>query len=298
MTENLKTITNDLILKYDKRFDEYYDKIVRLNSSIMNKEEIIIKENDEIKRKENNIEILQISIIFILLFAILLMANAFKKIGIIQLILCTIILFIIFLIIVAYNILYRTDTRKFLKKLDQIGSSMGNYIDNKILNELDLKCPVTCNPNPSPINPNILNGYESPTLRTDSQLNVWEYGDIPMDLYTTNKLPASTFYMNAEGIPNYTSTLRDEEINEPKPFFKSNYPRSTFYECKWLGGNNNEGLPNIEKNKYSSIPCDYRPNYSLLNRYVCTKNPNNLNINEFNNVCSKVSETTNILDSL
>lgn len=298
MGDNLKSITNELILKYDKKFDELYDKIVHLNSSIMNKEEIIIKENDEIKIKEKNIGVLQISIIFVLLFSVILMFNAFKKIGFIQLIICTIILFIIYLIIISYFILYKIDTHKFLKSLDKIGSDMNKYVDNALLKDLNLKCPSTCNTNPSPVNPGSINGYESPTLRTDPQLNVWEYGDIPTDLYTTNKLPASTFYTNASGIPNYTSTIEEEQYNEPKPFFKSNYPRSTYYECKWLGGDNNEGLPNKEKNKYSSIPCNYRPNYTLLNRYVCTRNPNNLSKNMFNDVCSEVSENKNIMDGL
>jgi len=298
MGDNLKSITNELILKYDKKFDEYYDKIVRLNSSIMNKEEIIIKENDEIKRKEKNISVLHISIIFVLLFSILLMSNAFKKIGLIQLIICTIILFIIYLIIISYFILFKTDTHKFLKSLDKIGSNMQKYVDNALLADLNLKCPATCNTNPVPVVPGSISGYESPTLRTDPQLNVWEYGDIPTDLYTTNKLPASTFYNNPTGIPNYTSTIEEEQYNQPKPFFKSNYPRSTYYECKWLGGHNNDGLPFKEKNKYSSIPCNYRPNYTLLNRYVCTRNPNNLSKNMFNDVCSEVSENTNIMDAL
>jgi hypothetical protein len=297
--DNLRSITNELILKYDKRFDELYDKIVHLNSSIMNKEEIIIKENEDIKLKNNSIEVLQISILFILVFSCLLIAYSVKRIKILQLIVCTIILIFIYLIVISYFVIYRVETRKLLKKFDKLGSNMHKYIDQTIINKLDLKCPVKCKPNPTPVNPGNINGYESPTLRTDPQVNVWQYGDIPTDLYTTDKLPASTFYVNANGIPIYTATKEEEKYNEPKPFFKSNYPRSTYYECKWLGGDgNNGGLPNMEKNKYSSIPCDYRPNFAMLNRYVCTKNPNNLSKEVFNNVCSKVSEKTNILDSL
>jgi len=295
---NLKQITNELILKYDKRFDKLYNKIVHLNSSIMNKEEIIIKENEEIRIKENNIEILQISIIFIFLFSILLFLNVFKKISILYLIICCIILFLIYLFVIAYFVLYKIKSKELLKKFDKIGQDMHKYIDKTVMDDLNIKCPSTCKPTPTQMDPSVINGYESPTLRTDSQLNVWEYGDIPTDLYTTNKLPASRFYVDKNGIPNYTVTKDEEKYNEPKPFFKTNYPRSTFYECKWLGGDNNEGLPNIEKNKYSSIPCDYRPNYTMLNKYICTKNPNKLNNAEFNNACVKVSQTNNLLDSL
>jgi hypothetical protein len=36
----LNNVTNDLILKYDKNFNELYNKKLSINSSIMNKEEL------------------------------------------------------------------------------------------------------------------------------------------------------------------------------------------------------------------------------------------------------------------
>ena len=36
-------VTNELLLNYDKKFNENYNKIVRTDSTIQNKEQLIIK---------------------------------------------------------------------------------------------------------------------------------------------------------------------------------------------------------------------------------------------------------------
>jgi bifunctional ADP-heptose synthase (sugar kinase/adenylyltransferase) len=52
---SLNSVTNDLLLKYDENFNELYDKILSLNTSITNKEEILVKERLEMKIKDINI---------------------------------------------------------------------------------------------------------------------------------------------------------------------------------------------------------------------------------------------------
>ena len=42
---NVNDITNQLILKYDDKFNQLYDENLNINSSIMNKEELIVKIN-------------------------------------------------------------------------------------------------------------------------------------------------------------------------------------------------------------------------------------------------------------
>ena len=96
---NLNNITNQLILNYDQRFNKNYNKIVEINSSIVNKEELIIKENQELQRKEIIISLLKISIYFIFLFGILLIVHALKKIDLKKLIIMSVLLFIIYLIV-------------------------------------------------------------------------------------------------------------------------------------------------------------------------------------------------------
>ena len=40
-------------------------------------------------------------------------------------------------------------------------------------------------------------------------------------------------------------------------------------------------------NKYSSIPCTYKPNTSETARWFCTKDPNTLNEDEISKYCQK-----------
>ena len=289
MADNVNDITNELILEYDNKFNKSYNKILDINSSIMNKEELIVKENDEITRKEKNIMSLQILFVFIVLLGVLLIMHAIKKINIQQLFAFSFGLFILYLII-TYNVTsYLFYQYSVADRIRDLKIRMDDYIVEEVF---DLTCPAKCPEieKSEPISKNI-KGYHSPTLRTDPQLNVWELGDMPTDLYTSSTNPGSNFYKNPKNIPNYNETDLDKLKNRPKPFFKTTYPVSTYYKCKWLGGNSNDiGLPNIENNKYSSIPCNYRPNFEEVSRYVCTKNPNNLNNNDFNNYCDDVTK--------
>ena len=95
MSISLNSVTNDLLLKYDENFNELYNKILSLNTSITNKEELLVKERLEMKNKDLNIEYLYSIIIFILLLGVLLLAHASNKIDTKKLITGIILLLII-----------------------------------------------------------------------------------------------------------------------------------------------------------------------------------------------------------
>ena len=72
---NLNTVTNQLLNEYAIKFNENYNDIVQLNSTIQNKEELIIQTQELILYRERNIIILQYFLYFsisILLTSILL----------------------------------------------------------------------------------------------------------------------------------------------------------------------------------------------------------------------------------
>lgn len=287
-TDSVNNITNELILKYDSRFNDLYDKILNINSSVMNKEELIIKENEEISKKDITILALELLTFFAVLFGVVLVLYALKKIDFKNLINISIGLFVLYGIITWYYLYSAFNNKSIADKIKLLEVGMGAYQQNILEQNGNLQCPTTCprkttsslvqTPNPATII-----SYQTPTLKTDSQLNVWEYGDMPVDLYTTTTNPASKFYTKPyNNIPSFNKT-------DPEPYFGTSYPSSTYYQCEWLGGGKNGGLPNVETNKYSSIPCDYRPNFSEKARYVCTKNPNGLNSDDFNTVCDDVS---------
>ena len=282
---NVNDITNQLILKYDDKFNQLYDENLNINSSIMNKEELIIKINDEINNKNYNIAILQYSIIFSILLGAVIILYGLKKITNSQLIIIIIVLFLIYLLTIYFGVYHKFYLHNLGKGLRNAKVIMDEYKADLLGVLTDYQCPSTCPPVEDPENPAVIQGYSSPTLRTDPQLNVWQYGDIPTDLWTNNTLKSSNFYTNYT-IPNYNTTLEEEMANSPKSAFGTSYPNTTYYKCKWLGGdNNNNGLPNIETNTYSSIPCTYRPNYSEDGRYICSKDPNKISTSEFTKYC-------------
>jgi hypothetical protein len=288
---NINNVTNDLLLKYDEKFNKTYNKRLFINSTIMNKEEILSKINDEILNKDVTIIILQYSTLLAFLIGALFIAYGFGKIDLKNFIIISVVIFIIYLLIIKFKVYYIVTPKNIEKNIGNLGVQMASYIDTTIEKNNPYTCPVDCSKNSSgAISPTIL-GYAQPTLNIDPQLDVWQYGDIPTDLYTTTKLPASKFYSNYQNIPNYNATDKDIEKNMPKPFFGTTYPSSTYYKCQWLGGDNSQGLPNKEDSTkpYSSIPCTYRQNYSEIGRYICSENPNNLSETERNNKCNDVS---------
>jgi hypothetical protein len=285
----LNNVTNDLILKYDDKFNELYDKKINIDSSIMNKEELLIKENDEIYVKNNTLSILQYTNIAIIVFGVILITYGMGKIDYKKFIQFTIILIVVYILVILFTSYIYLTSENLVKNINGVKVEMAKYVDTVIADELNLTCPSTCIVNPDVSPGSTILSYEQPTLRTDPQLNVWQYGDIPENLYTSPKTPASAFYSNYSDIVNYRQTLEEEMGNEPKPFFNTTYPSSTYYRCKWNGGNtNNGGLPNVENIKFSSIPCSYRPNFTEEARYICTKDPNKLSESDFNKVCNNV----------
>ena len=288
---SLDSITNKLLLKYDDNFNKSYDKILDIDSSIMNKEELIIKINDEIDKKTNNINILKYLVFLFILLSIILILNSLNIITIGIVLLLSFVLIIIFAVIIYYNIYTTFNINNFSKTLKNIKVEMNEYTG--LIRGIRAKpytCPSTCKTNSTVApNPALVQSYKQPTLNTNPQTDVWKYGDVPVDLYTTKKYNPKNFYNSPENIPIYRNTFAEEIEDAPKPYFGSSYPKSTYYKCKWLGGDNGSAnLPNSENKMYSTIPCSYRPNFTEINRYICTSDPND-QLTDMNSVCEDVS---------
>ena len=221
---------------------------------------------------------------------IIIFTYLFKRITFITFIINTILLLILFYVVI-YIIIQDPKLTRISTKVENLGVQMANYIAKE--SGSTFKCPKDYIPIQEEISleANTIYGYGNPTLNTDSQVNVWKYGNIPVDLYTSNdQTPSSMFYPNAKDIPNYRNQLRAKTDNQPNQTFGTTYPSSTYYECKWLGGNsNNEGLPNFENKQYSSIPCQYKQNFQEIGKYICSKDPNTLSATDFNQACDIIS---------
>jgi len=277
---SLNNITNELILKYDENFNELYDKIININSSITNKEEIIYKTNDEIYSKERTIIIIQNLVIYFFLVAILIILYSLKKIKLKLLLIIIVVLLLIFGIYIyqkVYGHYNKSQVGKLFNNLKVEMKALPESIFGGIFNPPPYTCPATCSnviiDEEEQISYGMITPTSSPTLNIDPQTNVWKYGDIPNDLFTTAKITGKDIY-NDSSIPNFNKTIREKITNEPKPFYGTTYPNSTYYKCSWLGGEQTYGLPNKELDTYSSIPCSYRANYTETGRYICPNDPN------------------------
>jgi hypothetical protein len=243
MPVSLKNVTNDLLLEYDENFNDLYNKILSLNTSITNKEEILVKERLEMKNKDLKIEYLYSMIIFVLLLCPLLIAHATNKIDtpklIVSIILLLLLLFLYCYILYKRSIEVPSFVKTTLVNMEDLSSSL---IKQTFKNPYS--CPANCPPiaieeeSPPTSNNFGSNITAAPTLNIDPQNNVWKDGD--------------------------------NQYIRP-----SNGKSLTYYECKWSGSDiNGNSLPIQDKNKYSTIPCTYKENYIQVNKFICNTNPN------------------------
>jgi len=265
--------TNELILKYDENFNELYNKKVNIDTSITNKEAIINKTNDEIFIKEQHIIILKNLSIYLIIIAALIILSVFGKISMRNVIIITVVLFIVFAIYIYYTIYNHFTINQAGKVLYGAKIKMKEYTESIFGKTVpQYTCPSDCTTLVGPEDEDIQT-YSTPTLNIDPQNNVWKYGDMPNDLFTSPKTPGSNFYPSTT-IPNYQNSE-----NEPKSSFGTSYPNTTYYQCSWMGGNESKsnsgyGMPMIDSNTYSTIPCTYKPNYTETARYICSGDPN------------------------
>ena len=236
MSENLIGTTNELILSYDKKFNENYSKIVQIDGSIQNKEQLIIQHNEVIMSKEKNI------IIFMIL---------------------------IFGLIIYFAVLNHYSSYNVAKKIQNLQVAMQSYAQ-KVLEDTvpGYSCPAKCDNKIAPVEEeiNIIVQEPGDTLNINPQINVWKLGSIPY-----NKNGINTSYK--------LNPMLYSSGDQPEPSFGTTYPKSTYYQCNWLGGGERgpEGLPlggPTADKPFSTIPCSYKPNMKQKAKYICNTDPN------------------------
>lgn len=271
MSDNLIGTTNELIISYDKKFNENYNKLVNIDGSIQNKEQLIIKHNEVIMHKEKNILILQYLIFLLIIICIINFLYIRKIINLNNFIGITLFMIIVFAIIIYYSVLNHYNVYNVSRKIQNLQVKMQSYAQ-KILKDTvpGYTCPVKCdtkkNDTEEEIHIPVHIKAPGDTLNINPQSNVWKLGNIPY---------------NTEGI-NTTSDKNPmlyDSGDEPKPSFGTTYQKSTYYQCDWLGGGTrgSEGLPlggPTSGKPFSTIPCSYKPNMIQKGKYICKTDPN------------------------
>lgn len=293
MPENtLIETTNELLLNYDKNFNENYSKIVQIDGSIQNKEQLIIQHNEVIMGKEKNIIILQYLIFLFLIFCILTILYNRKIINFTIFIGISLFMIFIFGLIIYFAVLNHYSSSNVSKKIQDLQVAMQSYAQKVLQDTIPrYTCPAKCDDKKESLEEEININVEEPddTLNIDPQLNVWKLGSIPY---------------NTRGInPSNLEKDRDPMLysygDKPEPSFGTTYPKSTYYQCDWLGGGERgpEGLPlggPTADKPFSTIPCSFKPNMKQKAKYICNKNPNfesnkNVNSNIFKENCTEIT---------
>jgi hypothetical protein len=245
MNDNtLNNVTNQLLLKYDKNFQKYYQASDVLNQGIMNKEELILKNLQEDERKNKMIRILNVTIAFVILAFFLFSAHALQKIQNKQLWIGLTLLFLFYLFYIYFKILYESKINLALLSY-QTGQSMKAFGEGILAGSVpNYQCPTGCelsgndeiSGSSSNNFPDDLNYPAIPILDRQSSQNVWLDGNQPW-------------------------------------FRKINPKGATYYQCEYdgpLGSGYERGIPMIGKEKvFSTIPCTEMKNYKQLGRYIC-----------------------------
>ena len=277
---NLSSVTNELLKEYDNKFNDNYNDIVQLNSSIQNKEELILKINEVILYRERNIIILQYLLFYSLIFLVSTFLYKSKIIPFSTYILLIIILFIVLAIACYKHLAKHFSYYNISTKLRSLRVAMRKYADKILKDKIPpYTCPNECSNADEEDQDTTDDSFNyknnANLLKTDPTLDVWKYGDVPQ---IQNKL-------------NYEDLIDEEDL--PQSTFGTTYPVSTYYECKWLGNSTSKNMPTVMRGqggkKYSSIPCHYKPNNTEINRWFCKKDPNDLDDDDKERYCEKVN---------
>lgn len=274
---DLNSVTNELLNEYASKFNENYNDIVQLNSTIQNKEELIIRTQEVILYKERNIIILQYVLYFTIAFFLLTILYALKDLPFKTYMLIIGLLIIVLSVACYFHVAKHFSYFNISNKLQGLRVAMKNYA--KKLAEIRIppyECPTQCTTNEE----NDDGGDDGDSfdyknqgeiLKIDPSLNVWKNGDVPIG----NDL-------------DFASSIDEED--SPQPFFGNSSPRNVYYECKWLGNTTGGNMPRTMRSsssKYSTIPCNYKPNNSEVNRWFCEKDPNSLSEEDLKKYCQK-----------
>ena len=271
-------VTNQLLLKYDQKFNKNYDQSNILNKAIMSKNKMIYMTEVESAKKNKMIGIMT----YLLILVIIIMFQVIvSTVGIIDskvAIGISIFAIIIFLYKIYSNYIWSTHNY-----LTAIASATAKGMKNAAIVNLlpsDINkpyhCPAICKKKPNSPEEESTTDFNNNSdrlrfIRTDSSRDVWRLGDQPETTFTTKDDPKP--YGQNSDIPVYRATEEEMKYNEPKPWFGGiNASGATYYDCEWTGGDS-KGMPVNKYYQNTTIPCHYYPGFKEIRRKICTTGP-------------------------
>lgn len=227
-----KLLTNNIINYYNNDFNSKYDTNRYLDKEIMTKTQLI-DTNEFAFNKKNNIVLLLSYLLYLLIFFFFIFLfsfyfNLFSKSNAAYIIIISTIAYIIY---VVYKISYDQSTGGNDNFKDFAKTFLPHYIT-------DARCPKGCkSKSPHHWFPN----GESDVFRemsTDSTLNFWKKGDIPI-------------------------SQANDKNSQPQPWYGPDN-NATQYTCEWDGTDSAKSIGGMPYKFTSTVPCKYFPGYKKI----------------------------------
>ncbi len=264
--------TNELVLKFDKMFDNLYDTQNILNQKIITNETLIRQNMDEYQTQEvqnNSLRIISISVFLICIVVLLYRLKVFDSPMILTIIIVGIIVLSMLLI---YYLYYMYDYNSYLnraskntyKSLENNTAPIGNELNCDYLQEEESNLNIGNVKNTNNTNTSLQSRYNRLLENTNTNFNVWEEGDhISKNNINDNNIKNVDLDMkNYRYIDSVQGST--DIIGKFNPI---NPNGATYYDCEYIGTNQN-GIPMKSKYIKSTIPCKYYMNYKETGKYV------------------------------
>lgn len=281
-TTSLNQVTNQLLGKYDDRFNQLYQTSDLLNQGITNKEELIVQNLYSEEMKDKTIEGLYYLFPFLIIIAVLWILQAKDKLSFKNAIILSILLILIYVFFIYYYVIWDAKKNIALESA-KTGLTMKSWLQSIFVGTpTDYTCPEDCVNEQSGSNEEMsgedgtVTAYPSVILDRQSSENVWLHGDRSLNLYNAKFIQPP--YLRKG---NYYTEEELKKI-QPQPWFKGVNPNgATYYECVYEGAYpqgslkarntyKDNGIPMIGKQHvFSTIPCNQMSGYQQKGKYIC-----------------------------
>lgn len=287
------TPNQNLLLEYDKLFNETNTKYNKKNRELKTKNKLLeINQKSNLEKMET-IKILQYIFGFLLLTAVVVWMHLSGFISLTGMIVVICVIAIV-LFIMYYKNNKNTIEERINKSSGEAGDDLWKTFEEGYLSLFGIGgyscseyCPAESEEGSlSPIIPKTKPRF----LKTDSQRNVWLKGNLPSTTYTANDKGKrfridgelvkgfgydKNLYVSPTDVPTLRNTVQELEDNrEQKEIIPISKNYATYYNCQFVGGNDSSSkIPFKTNYKYTTIPCDNYPGFIQTNKFICKKDP-------------------------
>lgn len=288
------TPNQNLLLEYDKIFDKTNAMFNQKNKEINTKTKLVEMNNLSNLQKTKTLKVLQYIFGYLVLSFVIVWFYHSKFIS-----LTSMIIILVVLAGVLFSSYYINNVENTVSKISQqsaeAGEDMWKTFEESYLSLFGIggySCQEYCIPETSEeevtMQP-IIQRAKPRYIRQDSQRDVWLKGDLPTTTYTIDDKDKmyridgeyvkglgydSDPYLSPSDVSTFRNTTEELEGNKnQRTFIPLNKNYATYYNCKFLGGEDSSKVPYKYNYQYTTIPCHNYPGFVETEKYICKKDP-------------------------